>query len=54
VENEQPWCWSGHSASPGPLRRFAYLFYIDFIGTLADPHCQNALRHLQVCFRLLA
>ncbi len=33
--------------APAFWRRFAYLFYIDFIGTLADPHCQNALRHLQ-------
>lgn len=29
------------------LRGFNYLFYIDFIGALSDPACQNALRHLQ-------
>jgi prephenate dehydratase len=27
---------------------FNYLFYIDFVGPLSDPNCQNALRHLQV------
>lgn len=27
--------------------RFNFLFYIDFVGSLADPTCQNALRHLQ-------
>lgn len=38
-------------ASNGSLsaggQRFNYLFYVDFIGTLADVRCQNALRHLQ-------
>jgi prephenate dehydratase len=29
-------------------QRFNYLFYIDFVGALSDPVCQNALRHLQV------
>jgi len=28
-------------------QRFNYLFYVDFVGTLADVRCQNALRHLQ-------
>lgn len=28
-------------------RRFNFLFYIDFVGSLADPASQNALRHLQ-------
>lgn len=28
-------------------RRFNFLFYIDFLGSLADVSCQNALRHLQ-------
>ena len=28
-------------------QRFNYLFYVDFVGTLADPASQNALRHLQ-------
>ncbi len=27
---------------------FNYLFYVDFIGSLMDVRCQNALRHLQV------
>lgn len=31
----------------GPYRAYNYLFYIDFIGTLADQRSQNALRHLQ-------
>lgn len=29
------------------VRGFNYLFYVDFVGALADPACQNALRHLQ-------
>jgi arogenate/prephenate dehydratase len=29
------------------VRAFNYLFYVDFAGSLADPACQNALRHLQ-------
>ena len=28
-------------------RRFRYLFYVDFVGNLADDVAQNALRHLQ-------
>ncbi len=28
-------------------QRFNYLFYIDFLGSLADVRCQNALRHLE-------
>jgi hypothetical protein len=32
----------------GGQRSFNYLFYIDFVGSLADPSAQNALRHLQV------
>ncbi len=28
-------------------RRFNYLFYVDFVGNLADDLPQNALRHLQ-------
>jgi arogenate/prephenate dehydratase len=31
----------------GPAQRFNYLFYVDFVGSLADQACQNALRHLQ-------
>jgi arogenate/prephenate dehydratase len=31
----------------GAPRGFNYLFYVDFAGSLADPACQNALRHLQ-------
>jgi hypothetical protein len=31
-----------------PGQRFNYLFYVDFIGSLTDVRCQNALRHLQV------
>jgi arogenate/prephenate dehydratase len=27
--------------------RFNYLFYVDFIGSLNEVKCQNALRHLQ-------
>jgi len=31
-------------------RRFNYMFYVDFIGSLGDEHCQNALRHLkEIC-----
>lgn len=33
--------------SGGPAQRFNYLFYVDFMGSLADVQCQNALRHLQ-------
>lgn len=35
------------SGGNGQQRSFNYLFYIDFIGSLADPQAQNALRHLQ-------
>jgi hypothetical protein len=28
-------------------RRYNYIFYIDFIGSLSDETCQNALRHLK-------
>lgn len=36
------------ASSGGPQQRsFNYLFYIDFVGSLADPQAQNALRHLQ-------
>jgi arogenate/prephenate dehydratase len=28
-------------------RRFLHLFYLDFVGNLADEKPQNALRHLQ-------
>jgi len=28
-------------------RRYNYLFYVDFVGTLAQQECQNALRNLQ-------
>ncbi len=32
-----------------PLRGkpWEYLFYLDFLGRLDEPHCQNALRHLR-------
>lgn len=33
--------------APAGRQRFNYLFYIDFVGALSDPVCQNALRHLQ-------
>lgn len=36
----------GDEQSQG-TRRFNFLFYIDFVGSLANPACQNALRHLQ-------
>jgi arogenate/prephenate dehydratase len=38
---------SSEGASPAGRQRFNYLFYIDFVGALSDPVCQNALRHLQ-------
>lgn len=38
---------SGSDAEAAGVRSFNYLFYIDFVGSLADPDCQNALRHLQ-------
>lgn len=28
-------------------QNFNYLFYVDFVGSLMDVRCQNALRHLQ-------
>ncbi|PRW61427.1 arogenate prephenate dehydratase [Chlorella sorokiniana] len=36
------------SSGSGAQRSYNYLFYIDFVGSLADPHAQNALRHLQI------
>jgi hypothetical protein len=42
----------GASGGGGAGQRFNYLFYIDFVGALSDPNCQNALRHLQVCMRV--
>ena len=41
------------TALPAGAQRFNYLFYVDFVGTLAEPRCQNALRHLQVRGRAL-
>ncbi|GAB4815017.1 hypothetical protein N2152v2_002063 [Parachlorella kessleri] len=38
---------SAETANGSGTRAFNYLFYIDFSGSLADPQCQNALRHLQ-------
>lgn len=38
---------SADSTSTPGRQRFNYLFYIDFVGALSDPNCQNALRHLQ-------
>lgn len=35
------------SESDENVRGFNYLFYVDFIGSLDDEPCQNALRHLQ-------
>lgn len=32
----------------GSRPNFNYLFYVDFVGSLMDVRCQNALRHLQV------
>ncbi len=29
-------------------QNFNYLFYVDFVGSLLEVRCQNALRHLQV------
>ncbi|KAK9806205.1 hypothetical protein WJX72_005284 [[Myrmecia] bisecta] len=31
----------------GPMRKFQYLFYVDFLANLSSPAAQNALRHLQ-------
>jgi arogenate/prephenate dehydratase len=40
---------SGSEGSmPAGSQRFNYLFYLDFVGTLSEARCQNALRHLQV------
>jgi hypothetical protein len=39
---------AGEGSLPAGAQRFNYLFYVDFVGTLAEPRCQNALRHLQV------
>lgn len=40
-------------ASASGRQGFNYLFYIDFVGALSNPNCQNALRHLQVSARVL-
>jgi len=32
---------------PWQGKRWQYLFYIDFIGSIAEERCQNALKHLQ-------
>lgn len=40
--------FTSEDAAKGEYRRgFNYLFYVDFLGSLADPTCQNALRHLE-------
>ena len=40
--------YTSEDATNGEARRgFNYLFYVDFLGSLADPACQNALRHLE-------
>lgn len=40
--------FTSEDAAQGKSRRgFNYLFYVDFLGSLADPTCQNALRHLE-------
>jgi hypothetical protein len=39
---------STDSAAAAGRQGFNYLFYIDFVGALSNPNCQNALRHLQV------
>lgn len=40
----------GRTDGSAMTRRFNYLFYVDFIGNLADEPCQNALRHLrEIC-----
>lgn len=40
------------------MRTFNYMFYIDFVGSLAEPKVQNALRHMEVgggeCLKSLA
>ena len=38
---------SAAASETATMRRFNYLFYVDFIGTLESEACQNALRHLQ-------
>ena len=35
------------SETDDQTKRYNYLFYIDFVGALADQKSQNALRHLQ-------
>lgn len=42
-----PMVVSSSESGEGTIRGFNYLFYIDFVGVLSDPKCQNALRHLQ-------
>jgi arogenate/prephenate dehydratase len=45
---DHPLYTSEDNAVKGKSRRgFNYLFYVDFLGSLADPTCQNALRHLE-------
>jgi arogenate/prephenate dehydratase len=40
--------FTSDDGSNGEARRgFNYIFYLDFLGSLADPTCQNALRHLE-------
>ncbi|MEW5299050.1 MAG: hypothetical protein WDW36_002100 [Sanguina aurantia] len=43
----------GDDANAAVGQRFNYLFYVDFVGTLAEVRCQNALRHLQEIAPLL-
>lgn len=46
--SDSPFCFAdGDEASTPVGQRFNYLFYVDFVGTLAEVRCQNALRHLQ-------
>jgi arogenate/prephenate dehydratase len=44
---DNPLFTSLDSAKGESRRGFNYLFYVDFLGSLADPTCQNALRHLE-------
>ncbi|KAL4856490.1 Arogenate dehydratase/prephenate dehydratase 1 [Chlorella vulgaris] len=44
---ENPLILSDPSDGGTAQRSFNYLFYIDFMGSLAQPQAQNALRHLQ-------
>jgi len=41
---------TGNSGGAASSRRFNYLFYVDFIGSLSEEPCQNALGHLhEIC-----